>query len=630
MVLEKIQKENDIKKLTPEELELLKDEIRQFLIESISMTGGHLASNLGVVELTMALHLCFDLPKDKIVWDVGHQSYTHKILTGRKAGFSSLRQYGGMSGFPKTDESDCDCFNTGHSSTSISAGLGLATARQVTGEDYHVVSVIGDGALTGGMAYEALNNASSVKGNFIIVLNDNNMSISENVGGISQYLSGFRTADAYRDFKNNVMNSLNHIPIYGERIVKHIRNTKSSIKQLFIPGMFFEEMGIIYLGPVDGSDIKEMCRVFDEAKRVDGPVLVHVLTKKGAGYGPAERYPSRFHGAEPFVIETGLPKNKRTKANYTDVFSTVMKKLGERNPRVVAITAAMAEGTGLRRFHRNFPDRFFDVGIAEAHATTFAAGLAKSGLIPVFAVYSSFLQRAFDQILHDVCIQHLHVVFAIDRAGLVGSDGETHQGIFDLSFLTSIPNMTVMAPKNGSELSAMLEFALLNFNSPIAIRYPRGQAYDGLEEYNAPIRYGKAEMIIEESDIALVAAGNMLITAQAVREKLKEKGYNITIVNERFIKPVDTDMLDRLSESHRLIVTMEENVLSGGFGEAVCQYYDDTCNDIDVLNIALPDDYAEHGNVDILRRESGVDRDSIIAKVLNRWANVLNKDKRNE
>ena len=304
MVLEKIQKENDIKKLTPEELELLKDEIRQFLIESISVTGGHLASNLGVVELTMALHLCFDLPKDKIVWDVGHQSYTHKILTGRKDGFSSLRQYGGMSGFPKTDESNCDCFNTGHSSTSISAGLGLATARQVTGEDYHVVSVIGDGALTGGMAYEALNNASSVKGNFIIVLNDNNMSISENVGGISQYLSGFRTADAYRDFKNNVMNSLNHIPIYGERMVRHIRNTKSSIKQLFIPGMFFEEMGIIYLGPVDGSDIKEMCRVFDEAKRVDGPVLVHVLTKKGAGYGPAERYPSRFHGAEPFVIET--------------------------------------------------------------------------------------------------------------------------------------------------------------------------------------------------------------------------------------------------------------------------------------------------------------------------------------
>ena len=393
----------------------------------------------------------------------------------------------------------------------------------MTGDDYHVVSVIGDGALTGGMAYEALNNASSVKGNFIIVLNDNNMSISENVGGISQYLSGFRTADAYRDFKNNVMNSLNHIPIYGERMVKHIRNTKSSIKQLFIPGMFFEEMGIIYLGPVDGSDIKEMCRVFDEAKRVDGPVLVHVLTKKGAGYGPAERYPSRFHGAEPFVIETGLPKNKRTKANYTDVFSTVMKKLGERNPKVVAITAAMAEGTGLRRFHRNFPDRFFDVGIAEAHATTFAAGLAKSGLIPVFAVYSSFLQRAFDQILHDVCIQNLHVIFAIDRAGLVGSDGETHQGIFDISYLSVIPNMTIMAPKNKWELSDMMKFAVA-YDGPIALRYPRGAAYDGLKEIRQPIELAKSELIRKGSTVAIMALGSMVKTAVDVVKLLEAEG----------------------------------------------------------------------------------------------------------
>ena len=550
MVLEKIQKENDIKKLTPEELELLKDEIRQFLIESISVTGGHLASNLGVVELTMALHLCFDLPKDKIVWDVGHQSYTHKILTGRKDGFSSLRQYGGMSGFPKADESDCDCFNTGHSSTSISAGLGLATARQVTGDDYHVVSVIGDGALTGGMAYEALNNASSVKGNFIIVLNDNNMSISENVGGISQYLSGFRTADAYRDFKNNVMNSLNHIPIYGERMVKHIRNTKSSIKQLFIPGMFFEEMGIIYLGPVDGSDIKEMCRVFDEAKRVDGPVLVHVLTKKGSGYDPAERYPSRFHGAEPFVIETGLPKNKRTKANYTDVFSTVMKKLGERNPKVVAITAAMADGTGLRRFHRNFPDRFFDVGIAEAHATTFAAGLAKAGLIPVFAVYSSFLQRAFDQILHDVCIQNLHVIFAIDRAGLVGSDGETHQGVFDLSFLLEIPNLTVMSPKNRWEMADMVRFAV-DFPYPVALRYPRGEAYEGLKEFRTPILYGKSEVICRESGIAILFIGHMSELGESVWKAMKEAGYRCSLINARFAKPLDTEMIRDRSEERK-------------------------------------------------------------------------------
>ena len=615
MVLEKIQKENDIKKLTPEELELLKDEIRQFLIESISVTGGHLASNLGVVELTMALHLCFDLPKDKIVWDVGHQSYTHKILTGRKDGFSSLRQYGGMSGFPKTDESDCDCFNTGHSSTSISAGLGLATARQVTGEDYHVVSVIGDGALTGGMAYEALNNASSVKGNFIIVLNDNNMSISENVGGISQYLSGFRTADAYRDFKNNVMNSLNHIPIYGERIVKHIRNTKSSIKQLFIPGMFFEEMGIIYLGPVDGSDINEMCRVFDEAKRVDGPVLVHVLTKKGAGYGPAERYPSRFHGAEPFVIETGLPKNKRTKANYTDVFSTVMKKLGERNPKVVAITAAMAEGTGLRRFHRNFPDRFFDVGIAEAHATTFAAGLAKSGLIPVFAVYSSFLQRAFDQILHDVCIQNLHVIFAIDRAGLVGSDGETHQGIFDISYLSVIPNMTIMAPKNKWELSDMMKFAVA-YDGPIALRYPRGAAYDGLKEIRQPIELAKSELIRKGSTVAIMALGSMVKTAVDVVKLLEAEGISATLINARFAMPFDKEAIKELPAEHSLLVTMEENVQSGGFGEHVTEYVKTNGIALEVLTVALPDCYVEHGNVEVLKKELHVDAESVAKRII--------------
>ena len=615
MVLEKIQKENDIKKLTHKELELLKDEIRQFLIESISVTGGHLASNLGVVELTMALHLCFDLPKDKIVWDVGHQSYTHKILTGRKDGFSSLRQYGGMSGFPKTDESDCDCFNTGHSSTSISAGLGLATARQVTGEDYHVVSVIGDGALTGGMAYEALNNASSVKGNFIIVLNDNNMSISENVGGISQYLSGFRTADAYRDFKNNVMNSLNHIPIYGERMVKHIRNTKSSIKQLFIPGMFFEEMGIIYLGPVDGSDIKEMCRVFDEAKRVDGPVLVHVLTKKGAGYGPAERYPSRFHGAEPFVIETGLPKNKRTKANYTDVFSTVMKKLGERNPKVVAITAAMAEGTGLRRFHRNFPDRFFDVGIAEAHATTFAAGLAKSGLIPVFAVYSSFLQRAFDQILHDVCIQNLHVIFAIDRAGLVGSDGETHQGIFDISYLSVIPNMTIMAPKNKWELSDMMKFAVA-YDGPIALRYPRGAAYDGLKEIRQPIELAKSELIRKGSTVAIMALGSMVKTAVDVVKLLEAEGISATLINARFAMPFDKEAIKELPAEHSLLVTMEENVQSGGFGEHVTEYVKTNGIALEVLTVALPDCYVEHGNVEVLKKELHVDAESVAKRII--------------
>lgn len=617
MVLEKIQKPNDIKKLSEDELKILQTEIREFLIHNIAVTGGHLASNLGVVELTMALHLSFSLPKDKIVWDVGHQSYTHKILTGRKEGFSSLRQYGGMSGFPKAVESDCDCFNTGHSSTSISAGLGLAKARELTGEDYHVVSVIGDGALTGGMAYEALNNASNLKSNFIIVLNDNNMSISENVGGMSRYLAGFRTADAYRGLKNNVMNSLNQIPVYGEKMVKKIRNTKSSIKQLFIPGMFFEEMGIIYLGPVDGNNIPEMRKLFAEAKRVDGPVIVHVLTHKGSGYAPAERNPSRFHGAEPFDVETGLPTKKKTVANYTDVFSTVIRKMGARNEKLVAITAAMADGTGLKRFSNLYPDRFFDVGIAEEHATTFAAGLAKAGLIPVFAVYSSFLQRAYDQILHDVCIQNLHVIFAIDRAGLVGSDGETHQGIFDISFLSCIPNMTVLAPKNKWELSDMLKYAI-EFDAPIAIRYPRGTAYDGLKEYRAPIELGKSELIHSGKDVAILALGSMVKTAEEVCDGLLQKGIDATFINARFAMPFDESAICEMAKEHRLLVTMEENVLSGGFGEHIISYVQQEELGIAVLPIAIPDAYVEHGNVEQLKRDLQLDAVSIVDRIINK------------
>ena len=629
-LLEKINKPNDIKNIDKKDYPKLAEEIRKFLIDSVSKTGGHLASNLGTVDLTIALHPVLDFPKDKIVWDVGHQAYTHKILTGRKDEFESLRQLNGSSGFPKRHESLCDSFDTGHSSTSISAALGMATAAKLNETDEKIVAVIGDGALSGGMALEAINNVADLKRNMLIIINDNKMSISKNVGGMSNYLNKLRASEQYNDFKSDVETSLSRIPKFGSSLVKSVKRTKDHIKNLFISQGLFEDLGITSIGPVDGHNIPEMIDIFKEALKINRPIIICVRTKKGKGYEPAENNPSKYHGVNPFDISTGLETVTNGMMSYTDVFSKTLVKMAKTNDRILAITAAMPDGTGLNKFSKWFPDRFFDVGIAEEHAVTFSAGMAAGGLKPVFAVYSSFLQRAYDQILHDVCIQHLHVVFAIDRAGRVGSDGETHQGIFDLSFLTSIPNMTVMAPKNGSELSAMLEFALLNFNSPIAIRYPRGQAYDGLEEHNAPIRYGKAEMIIEESDIALVAAGNMLITAQAVREKLKEKGYNITVVNERFIKPVDTDMLDRLSESHRLIVTMEENVLSGGFGEAVCQYYDDTCNDIDVLNIALPDDYVEHGNVDILRRESGVDRDSIIAKVLNRWANVLNKDKKNE
>ena len=614
MVLDQIQKENDIKKLSDEELEELRVELREFLIQNIAKTGGHLASNLGVVELTMALHLTFTLPQDKIIWDVGHQSYTHKILTGRKEAFATLRQFGGISGFPKGSESASDSFDTGHSSTSISAGLGLAKAREITGEDYSVVSVIGDGALTGGMAFEGLNNASDMKTNFIIVLNDNNMSISENVGGMNRYLSNFRTADAYMDLKLNVMNSLNRIPVYGERMVKRIRNAKSGIKQLLVPGMYFEEMGIIYLGPVDGSDIKAMCKAFSEAKRVRGPVLVHVITKKGDGYLPAEQHPARFHGTEPFDIKTGEPLIRRTKPNYTDVFSAVMKKLGEREPQLVAITAAMADGTGLTRFARLYPNRFFDVGIAEGHGVTFAAGLAKAGLVPVVAVYSSFLQRAYDQILHDVCQQKLHVVFAVDRAGLVGSDGATHQGIFDLSYLSSIPGLTVMAPKNRWELSDMLRFAI-RFDGPIAVRYPRGEAYDGLREFRAPIETGRSEMIYEESQIALFALGSMVSIAEKVRDVLKEQGYSVTLVNARFAAPLDEACIRRLADTHELIVTMEENVASGGLGEHVAAFVCKEQLPVQLLAVSVPDQFVEHGSVGELYELLGLDAASVAERI---------------
>ena len=614
MVLDQIQKENDIKKLSDEELEELRVELREFLIQNIAKTGGHLASNLGVVELTMALHLTFTLPQDKIIWDVGHQSYTHKILTGRKEAFATLRQFGGISGFPKGSESASDSFDTGHSSTSISAGLGLAKAREITGEDYSVVSVIGDGALTGGMAFEGLNNASDMKTNFIIVLNDNNMSISENVGGMNRYLSNFRTADAYMDLKLNVMNSLNRIPVYGERMVKRIRNAKSGIKQLLVPGMYFEEMGIIYLGPVDGSDIKAMCKAFSEAKRVRGPVLVHVITKKGDGYLRAEQHPARFDGTEPLDIKTGEPLTRRTKPNYTDVFSAVMKKLGEREPQLVAITAAMADGTGLTRFARLYPNRFFDVGIAEGHGVTFAAGLAKAGLVPVVAVYSSFLQRAYDQILHDVCQQKLHVVFAVDRAGLVGSDGATHQGIFDLSYLSSIPGLTIMAPKNRWELSDMLRFAI-RFDGPIAVRYPRGEAYDGLREFRAPIETGRSEVLYEESQIALFALGSMVSIAEKVRDVLKEQGYSVTLVNARFAAPLDEACIRKLADTHELIVTMEENVASGGLGEHVAAFVCKEQLPVQLLAVSVPDQFVEHGSVGELYEMLGLDAASVAERI---------------
>lgn len=620
-MLELINGPDDIKKFSKQELTILSQEIRDFLIEKISTTGGHLASNLGVVELTMAIYLAFDLPMDKIVWDVGHQSYTHKILSGRRMEFDELRQYGGMSGFPKRKESPCDAFDTGHSSTSISAGLGLAQARDVLGEGHFVVSVIGDGSLTGGMAYEALNNAAQMKKNFVIILNDNNMSISENVGGMSTYLNSIRTGNGYLDLKKHVTDTLSRIPVIGDTLIDRISRTKNGIKQLLIPGMLFENMGITYLGPVDGHNLKALTRALKEAKKLDHAVLVHVITKKGKGYAPAENNPSKFHAVDPFDILTGKSKKEKKVFSYTDVFSKTICRLAKDDKKIVAVTAAMPDGTGLKRFSNLYPDRFFDVGIAEEHAVTSAAGMAAGGLKPVVAVYSSFLQRGFDQVLHDVCIQNLPVVFAVDRAGLVGSDGETHQGIFDLSFLSAIPNMSIFAPKNDWELANGLEFAL-SLDSPIAVRYPRGEAYQGLEEFKAPIEYGKGEIIYEETDIALLAVGSMVSTGEHVRQKLKAEGWNCTLANGRFIKPFDKKLIDHLAKNHWLIVTMEENVLQGGYGSLINGYIHEHYPKVKVLNIALPDAYVEHGNVSLLRKGLGIDSDSIIWRMKKEYLDM--------
>ncbi len=612
-LLEQIKKANDIKKIAPEDYKELAQEIRDFLIEEISKTGGHLASNLGTVELTMALHLCLTLPEDKIIWDVGHQAYTHKILTGRREEFVGLRCYGGLSGYPKTTESECDAFNTGHSSTSISAGLGLVEARDLNHGKNTIVSVIGDGSLTGGMAYEALNNVSQLNTNFIIILNDNNMSISENVGGISRYLGNIRTASGYLGLKEGMYRALQKAS-WGQHFVDVLRKAKSSIKQLMIPGMFFEDMDITYLGPIDGHDVKRLMKTLEEAKRCKNGVLIHVITEKGRGYHHAMNHPTRFHGTNPFVVETGLPKDMKRKANWTDVFSTIMVKMGKRDEKVVAITAAMPDGTGLKRYANCYPDRFFDVGIAEQHAVTFAAGLALGGMKPIVAIYSSFLQRAYDQVLHDVCIQNLPVVFAIDRAGLVGSDGETHQGIFDLSYLSSIPNMTIMAPKNKWELSDMMKFAV-QFEAPIAVRYPRGTAYDGLEEFRAPIEFAKSELIYEEETVVLFAVGHMVEVAVKVRDQLKEKGIACSLVNVRFVAPIDQELLLQMASRHRVLVTLEENVESGGYGEHIALLLEKCKVQVEHITVAIPNVYVEHGNIELLRKDVGIDVDSIVERI---------------
>lgn len=625
MILDRIKKPNDVKALNISECEMLAEEIRQFLVDSLSETGGHLASNLGVVELTIALHRVLEFPQDKLIWDVGHQAYTHKILTGRKEQFDTLRKTGGLSGFPKRKESDCDAFDTGHSSTSISAGLGMVRARDLKGENHTVISVIGDGALTGGMAYEALNNAASLKKNFIVVLNDNEMSITKNVGGMSSYLGNIRTAAAYTELKLGVTNVLKKIPKVGEGMVDALHKTKDSLKQFVIPGMLFENMGMTYLGPVDGHNLVQLTKILNEAKRKPGPVLVHVLTEKGRGYEPAVRHPARFHGAAPFEIETGLPKSNG-KANYTDIFSTVMRKFGDREPDVVAVSAAMVPGTGLKRFGNMFPDRLFDVGIAEEHAVTFAAGLALGGLRPVVAIYSSFLQRAVDQILHDVCMQKLPVVFAVDRAGLVGSDGETHHGCFDLSYLSMMPNMTLMAPKNKWELSDMMKFAIKQ-NGPVAIRYPRGEAYDGLEDKREPIEMGKSELLYQGSEIALLAVGSMVKVAQEVYNNLRAKGQKVTLVNMRFVKPLDTQRLNELAKDHELFVTLEENVKNGGFGEKVLDYFGEQTEGPKVRIVAIEDQFVPHGSVTDLMRQQRMDSASVTSCV-EEWMTELRENRR--
>ena len=625
--MESIKRVNDIKKIRKEDWNILAQEIRDFLIRRISMTGGHLGSNLGAVELTMALHLALDLPEDKIIWDVGHQSYTHKILTGRGDRFDTLRQFHGLSGFPKRKESECDVFDTGHSSTSISAGLGLVRARDITGGKNIVVSVIGDGSLTGGMAYEALNNAAKLETNFIIVLNDNNMSISENVGGVSKYLNNIRTATSYLDLKEGIYNVLAGTK-RGNSTINKIRKAKSSFKHLVIPGMLFEDMGLTYLGPVDGHDIPGLITVINEARRVKGPVLIHALTQKGKGYLPAERHPARFHGAEPFEISTGIPSNPRMEANYTDIFSTVMCKLGQRDQRIVAITAAMPDGTGTSMFQSRFPSRFIDVGICEEHAVTLAAGLAARGMRPVVAIYSTFLQRAYDQIIHDVCLQNLPVTFCLDRAGLVGEDGPTHHGAFDLSWLRAVPGLSLLAPRDELDLRNCLATAL-TLDAPAALRYPRGRSErlpmdirEKCQKGDPPdftlLPVGEGELTLRGKELCVMAVGLQVHMAEEAARRIEaESGRRVSVFDARWVKPLPEKQILELARAHRALLLVEENTRAGGFSSAVLELLadNDLLLDKTVRRAALPDAFVPHGSCEQLRALTGLDQDHLYALI---------------
>ena len=610
----KINSPEDLKKLEIKKLDKLADEIREFLINSVSKTGGHLASNLGVVELTIALHYCFCCPRDKIVWDVGHQAYTHKILTGRRNEFENLRKLDGLSGFPQIKESPYDSFTTGHSSTSISAALGIAMGRDIRGESYNVVAVIGDGAMTGGLVYEAMNNVGRSNAKMLIVLNDNQMSISENVGAVSRYLNELRTAEKYIDAKSDIKRTLDKFPVVGTPLINFIGKTKEGLKYSLMPNIMFEQLGIKYIGPVDGHDIKKLVHILNKIKRIDEPVLLHVITKKGKGYEPAEVQPSKFHGVGRFDVNTGNMLSSSGSTTYSEVFSKKLISVAKEDKRICGITAAMPSGTGMEAFGKEFPDRMFDVGIAEGHAVTFAAGLAKCGMIPFFAVYSTFLQRSYDQIIHDVCIQKLPVIFAIDRAGIVGDDGCTHQGIYDLTFMSSIPGMTVMAPKNRYELEAMIDFAV-KLNRPVSIRYPRGAASEVFKAVNEPIEYGRAETVYKGERIALLSVGAMADSAAGVYERLLNDGYTPELINVRFVSPIDEQMTERVISSFEYVFTFEDNIHSGGFGCLFAQKAAEKGCNAKIKNFAFPDAYIDQGTRTQLFERYGMDGEGLYKKI---------------
>ncbi|MCM1992748.1 1-deoxy-D-xylulose-5-phosphate synthase [Oceanirhabdus seepicola] len=614
-IFNKVNSFKDIKSLDYNELDLLSMEIRKFLIENISKTGGHLASNLGVVELTLSLYRVFDLDYDKVIWDVSHQAYVHKILTGRKDKFPTLRQHQGLSGFLKRSESKYDFFEAGHSSTSISAGIGMARARDINKEKFNVVSIIGDGALSGGMAFEALNDVGFRKTKMIIILNDNEMSISKNVGSMSNILNDLRVNPNYNKIKRKVKSSIGKIPHVGKKISDSIVNVKSAVKQVVLPDMIFEDMGLHYFGPIDGHNIKHLEEILEDAKKLDGPVLIHVITKKGKGYKPAENNPDKFHGIGKFDVVTGETL-KKTSPTYSAAVGDALIDIAKEDEKVVAITAAMPKGTGLGEFSTKFEDRFFDVGIAEQHATTMAAGMASEGLKPFFAVYSTFLQRAFDQILHDICLQNLPVVLGIDRAGIVGDDGETHQGVFDISYLTQIPNITVIAPKKIGEMNKILRWAF-NHNGPVAIRYPRGGDYDRINEIDDidVIKEGKWEIIKEGTDVAIISNGKLISKVLEAWEILKKNGINASVINGIFIKPIDNMLLDELKDKFKVIVTIEDNVLRGGFGESVLSYLNKTDSNSKILNLGFPDEFIEHGNVEILYEKYNLHGQGIVDSI---------------